>query len=480
MALDFEEGLKQGSTGGLMGLASGTPHGGALGFAGGFLSGLFGGGGGDGKKRAARMAAKQHKYNKKVWKFNNEERKAKERYNIEGLQIKKRNDRKNTNFQDRERQKSVDEYNKRETYRYDENLRAYNKSLETSKKQIGFNAQSANFARKQQDRYNKESLQALQFEKDQMLLDYSMKSAGLEQKKIKLELDNKEEKAELASKRSEQYLEGREKMSVAQRKTQQALVESLEAKGKAQASGSGRSAAKAMQAAIAKAGVNEASIADELMFGLEGIDIGIDKIAKKSAAMRAQLTLDKILLREAKENLDAQKDLNKDKISKTKGNIKKFNKSAKQQINFEKRVADASARAKVMLMPEMSPLMDNPEKLPRPEYQDVYIGGRPPKPQKFAQYQQSAGTQLINSLPELLKAGLDIYNSSQQQGYQQNTNTYDVSGLNITSDFTQSMTPMEFDFSTDVGSYGSDIELSPGDFMNSDTGFTSDELIGYN
>ena len=183
MALDFEEGLKQGSTGGLMGLASGTPHGGALGFAGGFLSGLFGGGGGDGKKRAARMAAKQHKYNKKVWKFNNEERKAKERYNIEGLQIKKRNDRKNTNFQDRERQKSVDEYNKRETYRYDENLRAYNKSLETSKKQIGFNAQSANFARKQQDRYNKESLQALQFEKDQMLLDYSMKSAGLEQKK---------------------------------------------------------------------------------------------------------------------------------------------------------------------------------------------------------------------------------------------------------------------------------------------------------
>lgn len=383
--MSFSGAVGGATTGFKLGAATGVPHLAGIGAIGGGIAGLFGGGGGGDKNHEGNRARRQAKAQKKQWKFNNEEREKQYKYNVKSLKIRKENDEANLDYQDETNQINWNFETAKQLYSYDQAVRARDKSKENAKQKIGFNRQSAAFARQQQKRAYQEQLTKLMFDEKSMLLNYNLESAGLESQKRDFDIQSKK------------------MMGKAQVSTQRSYVEGLEAEGEAQASGSGRSNVKAMQAAIAKAGANEQAIADELMFGLQGIDNAQDNINTRAAAMRSQLELDKLMLIE------------------TKNNIKARNKFVKQQIKFDKLQANTAARARIHLKPEMSPPIPEPLALPRPEYQDVYKPGTPPKPKKHGGM-YSGGSDSSGYLQAALGTIPSIVSAYRGGGYQPNQN----------------------------------------------------------
>ena len=409
--------ISMGSTGASLGGAIGGPPGAAIGFGLGAVTGLVTGGKTK-KNHAAIRAGKQAKQNRKVWEHNWEESLRATKYAEEGLKIQKKNDDANIRYAEETANQDHTHKLSIRDYEFSQANRAFNQSKETAKQQIGFNRQAAQFAKEQQKRAYAEQLTSLLFDEKSTLLEYNIATAGL------------------ASKKREVSLQGRKMTASAQNATQRSYIESLEAAGDAQASGSGRSNAKAMQAAIAKAGANEAAIADELMFGLQGIDIATDNIGMKGAAMRAQLSLDKLMLEETRNNVDAR------------------NVMVKRKIKMDKIQANAVARAKIHLKPEISPAMPKPLALPRPEYQDIYQPKKPPKPKKHATYipQQSGFSQAMSSLaaatPDIIKAfqGGSGYQPNMRQG-----SFSSLADVNFT-DYTNNFEGVDLGFGQDFGS----------------------------
>ena len=299
------------------------------------------------------------------------------------------------------------------SYDFKQANRAYDQSVATANEQLGFNDQAAAFAKMQQERAHGEQLIELLFSENQSLMEYNIATAGI------------------ATKRRQIGLQERSMISKSQNETQRSFVEELEAEGAAQASGSGRSNAKAMQAAIAKAGANQAAIADELMFGLQGLDSSTLELKDRAAAMKAQLSIDQLMLEATRDNLDART-----------ANIMR-------KIAMDKEQADANARARILLLPEMSPAMPKPLTLPRPKYQDVYKPKKPPKPKKFTGYTPSSGG-FGSAMSSLAAATPSIVNAFKGGGYQPNKMT---GGQNLGNGFFNS------DSYNNFGSSGIDTSL---------------------
>jgi hypothetical protein len=99
-----------------------------------------------------------------------------------------------------------------------------------------------------------------------------------------------------------------------------------------------------------------------------------------------------------------------------------------RQIAMDKEQADANARAKIFLKPEMSPAMPKPMLLPRPEYQDVYKPKQPPRPKKMTAYQQSSGG-FGAAMSSLAAATPSIVNAFKGGGYQPRQAIGSVSSL---------------------------------------------------
>lgn len=379
-----------GTAGGIFGPA-GMAVGGAVG---GLLDGVFGGGGSK-KNHAAVRAGKQNKYNKKLHDYNWSETQRGYDYQVDALKIKKKNDEKNLAYQDESNMRNYDHSMAIRSYEFNQSNRAYNQSVATAKEQLGFNAQAAAFGKMQQERAHGEQLIGLLFNENQTLMEYSIATAGLANQKRQLGLQE------------------RSMMGKAQNATQRSFVEELEAEGAAQARGAGRSNAKAMQAAVAKAGANQAAIADELMFGLQGLDIATDDLNVRAVAMRTQLKVDQLMLEATRDNLDAR------------------TANVLRKIAMDQEQADAVARARIHLKPEISPAMPKPLTLPRPEYQDVYKPKKPPKPKKHTAYQQSSGG-FGAAMSSLAAATPSIVNAFKGGGYQPNTS---IGGVSSLSDF---------------------------------------------
>lgn len=439
----LKEGLTGAATGAGYGAMSGTPHGVAIGAVTGFIGGMFGGGGG-GSDKADDAAKKAHKQALKIHDYNWGETQRGYEYQVDAQNIQKKNALKNIKYTERTNRRNYNHAMAIRKYDFRQANRAYEQSKATAQEQLGFNEQAAEFGKMQQRRAHAEQLVGLLFSENQSLMDYNIETAGL------------------ASKKRQLNLQGRAALGQSQNETQRSMVEELEAEGAAQASGSGRSNVKAMQAAIAKAGANQQSIADELMFGLKGIDIGTDDIEIRAAAMRTQLKIDQLMLEATRDNLDAR----------TSDILRK--------IEMDKEQADAVARARIHLKPELSPAMPKPQALPRPEYLDVYKPKEPPKPKKGVGYSPSSGGfgQALNTLaaatPDILKA------FTGGGGYQPNMSLGSVSSLSDfnfsnNSNFNVSDFGTSYGQGLDLGSFGGDISFntsSLGNFSNlSDPGF---------
>lgn len=337
------------ATGAGMGAMSGTPHGVAIGAVTGFVGGLLGGGGGDGNGDHARaLRRKTHKQNKANWKFNNEEGARRQEFAEETLKIRKENDAANIEFQESINQQNYNHGMAIRKYEFQEANKAYMRSVDDAGSQMDFNRMAKNFAMKQQSRAHSEQLMGLMFDEQQTLLDYNIKSAGL------------------GTDKQRNLNKAGQMLADATFTTQNQRLAGLKAQGTAANTGSGRSSAKAMQAAIAESGANQAQIAEQLMFGLRGIDYDLVDIENQTGAMNEQLILDKAMLVATRDNVSAR------------------NSMVKNQIKLDQLQADRQALASIRMKPEINPPLPEPISLPRPEYQDIYEYKAPPKPQRGA------------------------------------------------------------------------------------------------
>ena len=285
MGLNVGNAVTGASTGAQLGAATGVPHLAGIGAAVGGIAGLFGGGGDDGAgDHAKALRRKTHKQNVANWKFNNKEGERKQEFAEESLKIRKINDSDNIEFQESINQQNYNHGMAIRKYEFQEANKAYIRSVDDAGSQMNFNRMARNFANKQQNRAHSEQLMGLMFDEQQTLLDYNIKAAGLgnDQQRI--------------------FNKAGEMAAGATFATQNERLQGLKSQGTAAVIGSGRSKAKAMQAAIAESGANQAQIAEELMFGLRGIDYDLNDIEIQTGAMNEQLILDKAMLVATRDN----------------------------------------------------------------------------------------------------------------------------------------------------------------------------------
>tara|TARA_B100001559_G_scaffold139517_3_gene117201 strand:- start:410 stop:1816 length:1407 start_codon:yes stop_codon:yes gene_type:complete len=363
--------------------ASAGPIGAAIGAGVGLVSGLLGG---SSKKKAAskqkaaqkKAVRKTHKYNKKVWKYNNAEAERKYDHQVESLNIRQDNDTERREYTDKINNNNYNHAMAIRDYEFSQATRAYEASVAAADEQISFNQIASNFAVKQQDRYAEEMIRGMMFDEKQTLANYALQSAGFENQRNQIINKKRSSKADATF------------------KTQAERIKGLKASGEAAARGPGRSNAKAVQAAMAEAGANQAAIAEELMFGLTDLNISLDAVRIKTEGMSNQLIIDQAKLAASVSNLNAN-----DKL-------------AREQIAFNLKDANRRARAAIPMRPEMTPPMPKPIALPKPEYQDIYKPKKPPKPKKGASAVLSTqpsmmgdvGTAAMGMVQSFQKAGI--------------------------------------------------------------------------
>lgn len=288
--------------------------------------------GGSSKNRQARGAAKrQNEYNKKVYEFQLEEQERKYDYAVETLDIQKRNDERNLQFQEAN---LVQKYNYGmgvRQYEYNQAVRAYDASVAGALQQQEYNQMAEQFALVDQDRLLHEQLIDLSFDRTETLLDYRRAAAGL-------------------------GLKQRQNLAAAAVEAQATRVSGLKAQGSSAARGvGGRSAARNIQGIVAETGARQAAIVDELMFNQENTAVDFVKLNN-------QFIIDQVALDFSEESAE---------LSDT---------SARNKIRLQALQAAMQAAASIAAKPEIAPPLPKPFALPRAEYAEVYKPGIPPEP----------------------------------------------------------------------------------------------------
>jgi len=274
-----------------------------------------------GKKNAARRQA----YNnaKKSWKEQKKEKKRQYKYNVEGLQIAKRNAYANLDFQDASRAQEYNYLVARQKFEYGREIEAFKRSVNQAVKATGFADLAFKQANLQQDRYNFEQEIALDLQEESAALNYRFAAAGLGVQKRKA-------KASAVSDLRKTGLQG------------------LKAAGEVAARGqAGGSAYKVQQGILAETAAVENDIVRNLMDANLGIDLDLRQLSD-------QLIMDKTTL----------------DLSRT--SLKASDKMRRMAFERDKLQAYLNAQASIMMKPEMGPPIPKPLRLPRPEFQDVF------------------------------------------------------------------------------------------------------------
>ena len=275
-----------------------------------------------------------HRSNKQDWRYQNRTARDNYYFQVDSQEAQKQNQEMTLAFQEDELQRSYDFNEENRQYIFGQQNRAYDKAVSAK---IG-NDEFAEIARRvstqQQDTWRDEQLREASFQKENSVLDYMTKTAGIKHARLKqdtwrdeqlreasyqkqdsvldymtktagikherrtvwLERESKTGELELnrhnaltdarfaESKSKLSYQSGIGKAGVARRvarsgaqiKAQSTIVEAMKAAGKARvSSGAGRSNAKSVQAMLHESGVRQTAIANELMFREQGIDLDI-------------------------------------------------------------------------------------------------------------------------------------------------------------------------------------------------------------
>ena len=222
-----------------------------------FLADLFTGGGYSRNKAARKEAKRINEFQEETYEYqygdvDDDELggEALRGYNFanEGLEITKRNNEANLQYQEH---LLVQDYNYKmgiRAYEFAQANRVYDQSISRALQQQSFNQLAEKAAMVDQDRLYHEQLIDLALDETQTLFNYGMAAAGVGLKK-------------------------RAAKSAAIGAAQQQRVSALKATGAAQARGvSGRSVAANIQGMLAESGARQAAIVDKLMFDTEATE----------------------------------------------------------------------------------------------------------------------------------------------------------------------------------------------------------------
>jgi len=331
-----------------------------------FFADLFTGGGYSRNKAAKAEADRLNEHADKMYSYQygdpdkdklGGEAKRQWKHAVEGLEIAKRNNEANLQFQEKQ---SVQRYNFEmgiRAYEFAQANRVYDQSISRAVQQQSFNQLAEQAAIVDRDRLYHEQLIDLALDETQTLFNYGMAAAGVGLKK-------------------------RSAKSAAIGAAQRERVEALKATGASQARGvSGRSAAANIQGMLAESGANQAAIVDKLMFDTEATE-------QEFFQMNQQLAMDQVGFEFSRDS--ARMSLMADR----------------NKIRAQALQAAINAEASIALKPELSPPLPKPMALPRPEYQDVYKPKKPPKPMKNVPYQENLFASAVGRVGTAVAAGL--------------------------------------------------------------------------
>jgi len=313
-------------------------------------------------RQAEEAAGRQNEYNRKVYDFQIQEQERQYDYAVEGLEISKRNNEANLQFQEAERNQKYDYGMGIRAYEYNQDVRVYDAQVSGAVKQQSFNELATKAALVDQDRLLHEQLLSISFNEVDTLLDYGAASAGLGLKK-------------------------RQAVGAATTQAQATRIAALKAAGTAQARGvSGRSAGKQIQGMIAESGARQAAIIDDLMYNLEATDQQLYK-------MNLQLIVDKAGFESSRESAQLS------------------DMAARAKIQQQATQAAINAADRIGLKPEIAPPLPVPLALPRPEYQDVFKPGTPPPPMAQVAMQQNMFSSVLGGATSGAQMGASIQSS---------------------------------------------------------------------
>ena len=280
-----------------------------------------------GKKSADKAASQQNQYvenahvlNTKQFKYDIQKSFDQWAFAKESVDIQKYNDQLNRDFQNQVR---IDEWVDRDRMRifdYNNQVEAYNMSIERFEKQIDYNSIAEQIALNDTTRVYNEQLISLGFQNEEMQTKLNFETRGM--------------LAQIQGRKAE--------LSV---KAQNEVIAGLKAAGSVAASGQvGRSARKNRQEMIAQTGRNQAAIVDAITrdnsayaFNLEqaysGFSFGQRQLQQSLKSANAQFEADQ------------------------------------QQISIKRWEADMAAHDRIADTPTLAPQLTKPRTLPTPEYQ---------------------------------------------------------------------------------------------------------------
>ena len=329
----------------------------------------------------------QNAYNRKIHALQVEEQDRRYKYDVEGLEITKRNNEANLQFQEAERTQKYDYGMGIRAYEHNQNMRIWDAQISQATQQLSFDKIAAQAALVDQNRLLHEQLLSISFDETETLLNYGAAAAGVGLKK-------------------------RQARGAAATQAQATRIAALKASGVAQARGAaGRSAARNIQGIVAEAGARQASIIDELMYNTEATD-------QQLYNMNQQLILDKAGFEMSRESAQMS-----DKVARTK-------------IQQQALQSAMNAVNRIGLKPEIAPPLPVPLALPRAEYQEVFKPGVPPPPMAVVAQTQNMFSSILGGAMSGAQMGASIQSSFGSgggfSGGGSNTPNYSDAASNVT------------------------------------------------
>lgn len=331
-----------------------------------FFEDLFTGGAASRNEQARDNAKRTNKYNEAVYEFQYGDVDSKKiggellrnyDYAVEGLEITKRNNENNLQFQEAGLVQRYEYGMGIRAYEQQQAERVYDLSVSRALQQQSFNELAEKAATVDQDRLLNEQLLSISFDETETLLDYGIAAAGLGLRK-------------------------RQAKAGAATETQATRVSALKASGAAMARGqAGRTAAKNVQGILAETGARQAAIIDELMFNTEGT-------AVEFLNLNNQFAIDQAALLTSRESA---------KLSDV---------AARNRIKQQALQAAIQAEASIALKPEIAPPLPIPFALPRPEYQEVFKPKKPPAPPEQVAPQTNLFAAALSTVGSAVAAGV--------------------------------------------------------------------------
>ena len=305
-----------------------------------------------GNRAEEKAMRKQHEYDMKMYKYNLHQRDDKYAYTLDQFEIKKWNTQQDIDFKNETAKNDWVYREKMREFDYNNQIAAYNASVENYEKQMDYNNIAAEITSNDNTRKYNEQLIGIGFQKEEMMNKFGWQT--------------EEMSAQLKKAHAQGAFKGEEMK-----------INMLQKAGKVAAmGGAGRSARKQMQAVMADFGRNQQILADSITRDEQDYEFGLRKA-------HTQLNLGKRQLVQSMKSAKSQFE-------------------ADQQHNtLKKYAADMAAENNIAPEPVLPPAMPEPLALPTPKLLAPKAPGEdPPKPIKGAVAKTSFLGQMFQMLSD--------------------------------------------------------------------------------